>query len=118
MRRRGESAERLAESWLQAQGLVPTARNLHLAGAELDLVMQDGETVVFIEVKHRSRNDFGDGAESVSPEKRRHLSRAAQTYMANKAPNQDGRFDVISIRGQLGMGDFDWIQDAFDLDDA
>jgi putative endonuclease len=114
IRRRGQSAEKAAERWLVEQGLEPVARNLHLAGGELDLVMQDGETLVFVEVRHRSRNEFGDGVESVGPTKRRHLTRAATAFLAGQPVERDGRFDVLAINGPLEQENITWIQDAFE----
>lgn len=120
--RRGQSAEKAAERWLTSQGLTPVARNLHLAGGEIDLVMRDGETVVFVEVRHRTRNDYGDGVESVGASKRRHLTRAAMAFLAGQDEERDGRFDVLAISGPLsgtlGEGQINWVRDAFEPSDG
>lgn len=120
--RRGQTAEKAAERWLVGQGLIPIARNLHLAGSELDLIMQDGDTLVFIEVRHRSRSEYGDGVESVGASKRRHLIRAATAFMARQNEERDGRFDVLAINGPLGdppdEKQITWVCDAFDPDDG
>lgn len=112
--RRGQSAEKAAERWLIGQGLKPIDRNLHLAGGELDLVMLDGETLVFVEVRHRSRSDYGDGVESIGPSKRRHLTRAAMAFLAGQPEERDGRFDVLSISGALEQENITWVRDAFE----
>ncbi|MDQ2069518.1 YraN family protein [Natronospira bacteriovora] len=116
-RSRGQGAESRAEAWLSRRGLRPLKRNVHLAGGELDLVMQDGDCVVFVEVRHRSQEDYGDALESISPSKRRHLIRAAEAFMAGLEEEQDGRFDVVAINGSLEDGEVEWVADAFGLDD-
>jgi len=116
-RARGQSAEEQALLWLQQQGLVALECNLHLAGAELDLVMLDGETIAFIEVRHREHDSHGDALESVGPRKRRHLARAAEVYLAGLAVERDGRFDVLALAGPLENPRIEWLKDAFDLDD-
>lgn len=120
--RRGQSAEKAAERWLISQGLTPVTRNLHLAGGEIDLVMRDGETVVFVEVRHRSRSDYGDGVESVGASKRRHLTRAATAFLAGQDEEWDGRFDVLAISGALDgpLEEYQitWVRDAFEPADG
>ncbi|MCP1726094.1 putative endonuclease [Natronospira proteinivora] len=116
-RSRGHSAEERARIWLQDKGLITLASNLHLAGAELDLVMLDGETVAFVEVRHRENDSHGDGLESVGPRKRRHLARAAEAYLAGLPVERDGRFDVLALAGPLDNPRIEWLKDAFDLDD-
>lgn len=118
IRRRGQSAENIAERWLIRQGLTPIARNLHLAGSELDLVMQDGDTLVFVEVRHRRCSDYGDGVESVGTSKRRHLTRAALAFLAGQDEERDGRFDVLAISGPLDEGGITWVRDAFEPADG
>lgn len=58
-RARGEAIERIAASWLAERGLRLLASNQHAKGGELDLVMQDGDTLVFVEVKHRTTARHG-----------------------------------------------------------
>lgn len=118
IRRRGHTAERVAEQWLRDRGLEPVDRNRHVAGAELDLVMREGNTLIFIEVRHRRRDRFGDGAESISRHKRRHLLRAASAYLAREPDEVDGRFDVVAISGPLDDKHIEWIRDAFGPDDV
>lgn len=117
-RDRGQSAELFAEHWLNKKGLKPLARNVHLAGAELDLVMRDDSCLVFVEVRHRSQNKYGNAMESVGQNKRRHLARAAQAFMAGLDEDLDGRFDVLAINGSLEAEQVEWLVDAFDLDDC
>jgi putative endonuclease len=112
---RGRAAEAFAERWLSERGLTPVERNLRLAGAEIDLVMRDGETWVFVEVRHRENVEYGEPAATVSDGKRRRLQRAADCWMAEQPPEAVGRFDVLGISGPLhAPEEIDWISDAFD----
>src|SRR5690606_15144796 len=70
MLRPGESAERRAERYLRAQGLRLLDRNYHSPHGEIDLIMQDGATLVFVEVRLRSNPRFGSGADSIDHRKR------------------------------------------------
>jgi putative endonuclease len=67
----GQAAESRAEAFLKTQGLTLVARNWRCRFGEIDLVMQDGSTLVFVEVRLRSRSDFGGAAASVTPPSRR-----------------------------------------------
>ena len=63
---RGKSTEAFAEQYLIQQGLMPIDRNVHCRQGEIDIVMRDGDTFVFVEVKYRKNNHFGSAIESVS----------------------------------------------------
>src|SRR5512139_3398258 len=78
----GQTAESSAAAFLQANGLKLVARNWRCRFGEIDLVMQDGATLVFIEVRLRSRSDFGGAAASVTPVKQKKLLAAARQYLA------------------------------------
>jgi len=76
-RRRGALIEGVAADWLSAKGLRLVDRNQHAKGGELDLVMRDGETLVFVEVRHRASHRFGTPAETITTTKQRRLTQAA-----------------------------------------
>jgi putative endonuclease len=107
----GRSAEARAEAFLQAQGLKPVARNWRCRFGEIDLVMQDGATLVFVEVRLRSRGDFGDAAASVTAAKQKKLLAAARQYLAALKDWPPCRFDVVAWGGD---GPPQWIRNAFD----
>jgi putative endonuclease len=93
--RRGEAAARRA---LEQKGYVPLAQNFRDGPREIDLVMQDGETVVFVEVKARSSVAYGTPGEFVTKSKQRLLTLAAQRYlMQNDLLDRPARFDVVEI---------------------
>jgi putative endonuclease len=84
------------------------AQNVWLAGAELDLVVRRGRTVVFVEVKSKAGDGFGDPLEMVSPVKIERIRRAAGAWLAAN-PAERIRFDVAAER----MGRLEVLQDAF-----
>lgn len=117
---RGAASEDAALDYLQARGLRLLARNAHARGGELDLVMQDGDSVVFVEVRYRSGSAYGDGADSVSAGKRRKLIFAAQAFLAcnPRWANAPCRFDVIAASGDPTAPHIEWLRDAFRADEC
>ena len=94
----GAWGEDIASQYLEAKGYQILARNWRTQEGEVDLVAQDGETVVFVEVKTRTSKDFGWPEESVTVTKQRRLQRSAMAYLSD----QDlmdilWRIDVIAI---------------------
>src|SRR5688572_10466100 len=81
-RARGNVAEEAARTELKRAGLRDVAANAHYRGGELDLVMDDAGTLVFVEVRYRRWRAFGGGAASVDTRKRRKLVLAAQLFLA------------------------------------
>ena len=113
---RGDAGEDEALAYLQAQGLRLLQRNYRTpgrGGGEIDLIMQtrDG-TVVFVEVRKRSRTDHGGAAASIGPVKQRRIIFAAQHYLLRWRQLPPARFDVVTIETQ-GL---QWLQAAFDGD--
>lgn len=114
----GRKWEDYALKHLRNAGLELEDRNVQCRFGELDLILREGETLVFVEVRFRKNADFGSGAESVSLGKRRRLASAAQFYLGGHARFADMpcRFDVVAI----GPGEpprVEWIRHAFTLDD-
>jgi putative endonuclease len=109
---RGRLAEEAACRYLQAQGLRLIERNYRCRSGEIDLVMDDGDSLVFVEVRYRRHDRYGSGAETVDARKRARIIRCAQYYLQRHptAQGRPARFDVISLAaGQ----DLQWIRDAF-----
>lgn len=113
-RARGAAIEQVAAQWLRQQGLTLLAQNHYVKGGELDLVMQDGETVVFIEVKHRVNTRFGHPLETVTYQKQQRLIRAARLYIAQNRLSSPCRFDILGIVGKPPDLEFHWAKAAFD----
>ncbi|EGV32074.1 UPF0102 protein yraN [Thiorhodococcus drewsii AZ1] len=106
----GAEAERLAESFLNEQGLKTLARNHRCRYGEIDLVMRDGAVLVFVEVRFRRSNQFGTPAETVDRRKQKRLITTARHYLNTNPSTLPCRFDVIAIDGQNRI---QWIQHAF-----
>lgn len=115
-RRLGARWERVAEAFLNRRGLKTVHRNFQVRFGEIDLIMLDGQTLVFTEVRFRSRNSYGSGADSVTPSKQKRIISAAQRFLQEKAHHETPpcRFDVVSIGTKGGKPVIDWIQDAFE----
>ncbi|MCE8034776.1 YraN family protein [Billgrantia tianxiuensis] len=113
-RARGARIERLAAEWLSARGLTLIASNQQFKGGELDLVMSDGETLVFVEVRHRSDIRHGHPLETVTATKQRRLVHAARFYLARNRLSCPCRFDVLAVIGSPPALDFEWVQGAFE----
>ena len=114
-RKTGSHWERAAESYLRTQGLKLLQRNFSSRFGEIDLIMRDGQTVVFVEVKYRKSNEHGSGADAVTFHKQERISRTAAWYLVKNPHRAESicRFDVISIDpGENDQG-IDWIKNAF-----
>ncbi len=106
----GKKAEDVACSFLQRNGLSLMQRNYHCRYGEIDLVMQDSDTLVFVEVRYRSSIKFGSAAESVDSNKQRKLVFTANHYLQRHPTNQATRFDVVALSPQQEP---EWITNAF-----
>ena len=95
---RGRLGEMRAAQLLEARGCAILARNFVAPGAEIDLIAQDGDVIVFVEVKTRTGAASGRGA--VTAAKQRRVCKGALYYlMRNGLMNRQARFDVIEIQG-------------------
>jgi TIGR00252 family protein len=112
----GRSAEDTARRYLEAQGLRLIERNYRVRCGEIDLIMREGDYVVFVEVRYRTRADFGSGAESVNRRKQARLTATALCYLKAHADlaEQPTRFDVLTISPGLHGASVQWIQNAFE----
>lgn len=99
--RLGRWGERMAESYLTARGYDVIERNARTPYGEIDLVMKNSEILVFVEVKTRSSDSFGEPEASVTLKKQAHLVSAIQAYMLEHDELEgDWRVDVIAIQGK------------------
>ncbi len=119
VRARGAAVEAAACEHLCRAGLQPLAANATARVGEIDLVMLDGTTVVFVEVRYRRSARFGDGAASVDARKRRKLVLAARQFLARHRQYRDApcRFDVVDASGDPEAPTLRWLRDAFRADD-
>ena len=110
---RGNAAEDAALAWLEDQGLQFVTRNYRCKTGEIDLIMLDRSTLVFVEVRLRNNRNHLTGADSITHRKMRRLIRTATWYLAQHPQSRDVdyRFDVVSMGAET-----QWIKDAFTLD--
>jgi putative endonuclease len=111
---KGQAAEQLAADYLLRQGLTLIERNFRVRGGEIDLVCRDGKTTVFVEVRLRSRSDFGGAAASITAAKQARLILAARHWLLRHGETPC-RFDCILLDG-LESKNVEWLRDAFSAD--
>jgi putative endonuclease len=104
----GHKAEETALRYLLNRGLKAVTRNYRCRLGEIDLVMRDGNTLVFVEVRLRSHSSFANAAESITAAKRRRLVAAAKHYLAGVQPIPPCRFDAVLFDGR-DDGDIRWL---------
>ncbi|EWC41056.1 YraN family protein [Pseudomonas stutzeri] len=112
----GRSAETLALRHLCDRGLRLLERNWSCRSGELDLVMLDGDTVVFVEVRYRRHAAWGGALESVDTRKQQKLIKAAQLFLQKESrwARNPCRFDVVAIAPTAQTQGLNWIRNAFD----
>jgi putative endonuclease len=111
---KGAAAEQLAADYLLQEGLVVIERNFRVRGGEIDLICRDGKTTVFVEVRMRSRSDFGGAAASITATKQARLILAAQHWLVRHGETLC-RFDCVLFDGPE-PGKIEWLRNAFSAD--
>ena len=116
MRAAGDVFERRARAELERAGLSCLAQNFTTRHGELDLVMRERHTIVFVEVRYRKSATHGDAAASVTPTKQAKLILAAQQWLAEHPQHAKlpCRFDVVSYDGPAGAISQQWLRGAFE----
>ncbi|WP_372768569.1 YraN family protein [Pseudoalteromonas sp.] len=110
---KGNFFELQAEQYLKQQGLQAVTRNYSCRYGELDLVMNDGKTLVFVEVKYRKSNAFGGAINALSEAKKQKLTRTIYYYLKqNSLEDCSFRVDFVAINGQNSY-QYTWIKSAF-----
>jgi len=115
----GKNYETVAERFLIERGFILIERNFSCRMGEIDLIMRDKDTLVFLEVRFRSHSHFGDPLETVTRNKQKKISRAAQYYLIqHKLNDTPCRFDVIGISSNLNKKEknalhIQWVPAAF-----
>ena len=102
---RGAEAEQLALDFLIGKGLKLVKQNFYSRFGEIDLIMYDNETLVFVEVKARQKS-IADGIESITYAKQRKLVKAANYYLVKLGRDVACRFDAVIIDGE---NNFEWL---------
>lgn len=106
----GQAGEDDALAHLQRQGLTLVERNFRCKGGEIDLIMQDGKALVFVEVRKRADKNHGGAAASVTASKQKRLIIAAQIYLQRYKMPPPCRFDVIAFDDN----EMTWLKNAIE----
>ena len=107
----GGRAEALAADFLVARGLVIVERNFRCRRGEIDIIARDGDTLVFAEVRLRTRQDFGGAAASITARKRARMTAAALYYLGRQARTPPPcRFDALLL-DSLDSTRIEWLKD-------
>ena len=109
----GEAAERHALDYLMQQGLKLVETNYRSRFGEIDLIMRDGEVLVFAEVRMRKNNNFGGARASITPAKQTKLIKTANHYLTQFLRPPPCRFDAVLL-DDINSGTIEWIKNAFD----
>jgi putative endonuclease len=107
----GAQAEQVAAQFLQRHGLTLIQTNYRCRFGEIDLILRDGQTLVFAEVRQRSRSDFGGAAASIDAHKQQRLILTAQHYLASLPRLPPCRFDALLLDA---TGSIEWVKNAFE----
>lgn len=106
----GDAAEERALQFLQEQGLELVERNFRCKGGEIDLIMRERNTLVFVEVRKRADSRYGGAAASVTGRKQARLTIAAHTFLQRYRMPPACRFDVIAMDGDV----INWLRNAIE----
>ena len=117
----GAKGEEEAVNYLKSRGYRIVERNYRIRFGEIDIIAEQGDDLVFIEVKTRSGTLFGSPFESVTKQKQKQLSKVALEYISKQGfHDRPARFDVVGIELQKGSETFqdaavELLQNTFDL---
>lgn len=111
----GRAAEDLALAYLGDRGLTLVTRNFRCHAGEIDLILEQGSTLIFVEVRYRERSDFGTPAETVDARKRAKLRATAEYYLQQRrgGSKKACRFDIVAIHGHHTAPTVEWLPNAF-----
>ncbi len=111
----GAAAEACAQRFLEAEGLVLVVRNYRSRFGEIDLVMRQGNTLVFVEVRLRRRRDFGGAAASVTHAKQQKIIASAGAFLHHhpEFSRCNCRFDVLALQACAHEWHVEWLPAAF-----
>jgi putative endonuclease len=119
---KGQHAENACCEYLKRQGLKLVSRNYRGHRGEIDIIMQEHQTLIFVEVRFRKNNFYGGGLESVTQKKQQRVLSTAEEYLQNETKLKNGRVDVVAMSQKPQNKDqedtegdyrFEWIKNAF-----
>ena len=107
----GREGEDRALVYLENRGLTLVERNFRCKMGEIDLIMRDADTLVFVEVRRRNNSRYGGASASITPSKQKKLVLAAQVFLSRHAVLPKCRFDVIAMTGD----EVEWLKNAIEV---
>lgn len=113
---KGLITEQFAKHYLLQHGLLFITKNFHCRRGELDLIMLDGDTYVFVEVKYRKSMHFGGAIAAISPRKINKIKQSIACYLQQAGLNEYNtpcRIDVMTLQGNLNQPEINWLKNAF-----
>ena len=113
----GDAGETLAAEYLQKKGCRILKKKFKAAGGEIDLIVCDGDTLAFVEVKSRRSTAFGSAAAAVDHHKQQKIARTAEAYLQQQRFDRCCRFDVVEVYCKAPDGvRINWLKNAFEMD--
>lgn len=113
MLKKGHSAEEEVINYLENKGYLLKERNFRFGRSEIDLIMQDGDCIVFIEVKLRSSDRFGYPEDFLTEAQKGRIRDAAVFYMEEKKYDGHIRFDLLAVLSNSSIHEITHFEDAF-----
>ncbi len=113
---KGQVTEQFAENFLVKQGLTLVDKNYHCRQGEIDLIMLEGDTYVFVEVKYRKSMSFGGAIAAIPVSKQKKIKHCVTFYLQQAALNEYNtscRIDVIALEGNIDQPEVTWLKNAF-----
>lgn len=116
---KGDFAETIASKYLQAQGLKLLKKNFSCKFGEIDLIMEDHDTLVFIEVRYRKQTNYGHPLDTINYQKQKKIIKAAHYYLMQQTGYNQWpcRIDAVAIHSQTcsGQDQVQWVKNAIEL---
>ena len=112
----GKHCEELASKYLATKGLILQQHNFQNRQGEIDLIMKEQHTWVFVEVKYRRNSDYGGAISTISTKKQQKIKQCAAFYLQQSGLNEYNtpcRFDVIALQGDISNPEVTWLKNAF-----
>jgi putative endonuclease len=112
----GKKGEDIAVAYLKSKGYQILERNYRCPFGEVDIVAKDRNTIVFVEVKSRRSDRFGDPQLAVGQDKQKKLSKISLNYLQQmRIPSENARFDVVAVKMYPEGTKVELIRNAFEL---
>ena len=112
----GKQAEEIAKAYLLQRGLTYLTANFYNRQGEIDLIMQDKQTFIFVEVKYRKNTQFGGAVSAITSSKQKKIRQCAAFYLQQRHLNEYNtpcRFDAVIIDGSINNPTINWLVNAF-----